>query len=181
MVSNCPSTGLLNKALSGLVLHFGEGGPSSLPSEAAWLSMSSSFKVNPPEVRVFVSQSSLNTMKTVYAPLGDHIIVEPLTFSESELDAQAFLSMMAVGGSESAPLYIQVILVGNIYELAWFHKTNFGYRQYFETLVKIIRSETSCKNWNIGRQSSTPVNFLVWNNGCLYLLRSWPKTRKAAA
>ncbi|KAG6868454.1 hypothetical protein C0993_002592 [Termitomyces sp. T159_Od127] len=49
-------------------------------------------------------------MKTVYAPLGDHIIVEPLVFSESELDAQAFLSMMAVGGSESAPLYMQIVL-----------------------------------------------------------------------
>ncbi|KAG6880447.1 hypothetical protein C0992_000049 [Termitomyces sp. T32_za158] len=110
MVANCPSAGLLNKALSGLVLHFGEGGPSSLPSEAAWLSMANSFNIKPPEVRVFVSQSSLNTMKTVYAPLGGHIIVEPLIFSESELDAQAFLSMMAIGGSESAPLYIQVIL-----------------------------------------------------------------------
>ncbi|KAG6903380.1 hypothetical protein C0995_013133 [Termitomyces sp. Mi166 len=110
LVSNCPSTGLLNKALSGLVLHFGEGGPSSLPSEAAWLAMSSDSDVEPPEVRVFVSQSSLNTMRTVYAPLGDHVIVEPLTFSESELDAQAFLSMMAVGSSDSAPLYIQAIL-----------------------------------------------------------------------
>ncbi|KNZ73824.1 hypothetical protein J132_09465 [Termitomyces sp. J132] len=110
MLSNCPSTGLLNKALSGLVLHFGEGGPSSLPSEAAWLAMSSCLDVNPPEVRVFVSQSSLNTMKTVYAPLGEHVTVEPLMFSESELDAQAFLSMMAIGSSDSAPLYIQVIL-----------------------------------------------------------------------
>ncbi|KAG6840464.1 hypothetical protein C0991_006600 [Blastosporella zonata] len=49
-------------------------------------------------------------MRAVYAPLGKHVIVEPLTFSESELDAQAFLSMMSVGSSEAAPLYIQIIL-----------------------------------------------------------------------
>ncbi|KAG5648683.1 hypothetical protein DXG03_000029 [Asterophora parasitica] len=49
-------------------------------------------------------------MRAVYEPLGDHVVVEPLTFSESELDAQAFLSMMAVGSSDSAPLYVQIIL-----------------------------------------------------------------------
>jgi len=36
--------------------------------------------------------------------------VEPLLFTEDELDAQAFLSMMAVESSESAPLYMQVLL-----------------------------------------------------------------------
>jgi hypothetical protein len=50
-------------------------------------------------------------MRAVYAPLGDGVTVEPLLFSQDELDAQAFLSMMAVGSSESAPLYIQGILV----------------------------------------------------------------------
>lgn len=66
--------------------------------------------VNVPPVRVFVSRSSLNTMRAVYAPLGDNVTVEPLLFSEAELDAEAFLSMMAVS-SESAPLYVQIILV----------------------------------------------------------------------
>lgn len=50
-------------------------------------------------------------MRAVYAPLGHRVIVEPLFFSEAELDAEAFLSMMAVGSSESAPLYVQLILV----------------------------------------------------------------------
>lgn len=50
-------------------------------------------------------------MKAVYAPLGWNVTVEPLLFSEAELDAEAFLSMMAVGSSESAPLYVQIILV----------------------------------------------------------------------
>ena len=37
--------------------------------------------------------------------------VVPLYFSEEELDAEAFLSMMAVESSENAPLYVQIILV----------------------------------------------------------------------
>ncbi|KAG6911714.1 hypothetical protein DXG01_007964 [Tephrocybe rancida] len=110
LVANCPSTGTLNKALSGLVLHFGEGGPGSLPCEAAWLAKSSQPGVSPPEVQVFVSRSSLNTMRAVYAPLGSSVTVEPLMFSEPELDSQAFLSMMSVGTSDGAPLYIQIVL-----------------------------------------------------------------------
>lgn len=109
-VPNIRSTGTLQKPLSGLVLHFGEGGPSSRPSEAAWISSSHIPGVQTPSVKVYVSRSSLNTMRAVYAPLGDGVTVEPLLFSQDELDAQAFLSMMAVGSSESAPLYIQGIL-----------------------------------------------------------------------
>lgn len=108
------SIGMLSKPLAGLVLHFGEGGPSSRPSEAAWVGVPSGSNANikTPFVRVYVSKSSLNTMKAVYEPLGKHVKVMPLLFNESELDAQAFLSMMAVGSSESAPLYIQTVLVG---------------------------------------------------------------------
>lgn len=50
-------------------------------------------------------------MKGVYSTLGKNVTVEPLAFTEEELDAEAFLSMMAVGSSDSAPLYIQIILV----------------------------------------------------------------------
>ncbi|KAF8552599.1 hypothetical protein OG21DRAFT_1486101 [Imleria badia] len=106
------SIGTLSKPLAGLVLHFGEGGPGSRPSEAAWVGVpsDSSPKIKTPFVRVYVSKPSLNTMKAVYEPLGKHVRVLPLLFNESELDAQAFLSMMAVGSSESAPLYIQTVL-----------------------------------------------------------------------
>lgn len=110
-VSNCTHIGSLEKPLSGLVLHFGEGGPSSRPCEASWVGVPSFRGINTPPVRVFVSRSSLNTMKAVYAPLGARVTVEPLLFSEAELDAEAFLSMMAVGSSDSAPLYVQIILV----------------------------------------------------------------------
>ena len=110
-IPKCPHIGSLSKPLSGLVLHFGEGGPNSRPCEASWVGVPSFLGVDTPPVRVFVSRSSLNTMKAVYAPLGHRVIVEPLYFSEDELDAEAFLSMMAVGSSESAPLYVQLILV----------------------------------------------------------------------
>lgn len=104
------SIGSLDYALSGLVLHFGEGGPASRPCEAAWVGASSQPGVKAPRVKVYVSRSSLNTMKSIYAPLGDRVRVSPLLFDESELDAQAILSMMAVGSSESAPLYMQIVL-----------------------------------------------------------------------
>lgn len=110
-IPNVRPLGFLQKPLSGLVLHFGEGGPSARPSEAAWVALSDIPKVHTPRVRVYVSRSSLKTMTAVYAPLGARVTVEPLLLKKDELDAQAFLSMMAVGSSESAPLYIQGVLV----------------------------------------------------------------------
>ncbi|TFY69493.1 hypothetical protein EVJ58_g371 [Rhodofomes roseus] len=49
-------------------------------------------------------------MKAVYAPLGGSVTVEPLLFRREELDAQAFLSMMAIGQSDHMPLYMQTVL-----------------------------------------------------------------------
>ncbi|KAG1897623.1 uncharacterized protein F5891DRAFT_1129898 [Suillus fuscotomentosus] len=110
LIPKLQEIGSLQQSLAGLVLHFGEGGVGSLPSEAAWVGVPSTEGVRTPKVRVFVSKSSLNTMKSVYAPLGKNVEVVPLLFNETELDAQAFLSMMAVGSSDSAPLYIQIVL-----------------------------------------------------------------------
>ncbi|KIK08362.1 hypothetical protein K443DRAFT_672389 [Laccaria amethystina LaAM-08-1] len=110
LIPNFPPIGSVTKALSGLVLHFGEGGSGTHPNEAAWLCQSITSLVSGPAVRVYVSRSSLATMRAVYAPLGNKVTVEPLYFQKSELDAAAFLSMMAVGSSESAPLYMQVVL-----------------------------------------------------------------------
>lgn len=106
-----PSIGSLEKPLSGLVLHFGEGGPSSQPCEASWIGVPSCDGFEPPVVRVFVSRSSLKTMRKVYSALGSRVVVKPLIFTEEELDAEAFLTMMAVDSSESVPLYVHVILV----------------------------------------------------------------------
>ena len=114
LISKFPAIGSLTKPLCGLVLHFGEGGSSSLPNETAWLSASLSSHVAGPPVRVYVSHSSLQTMCSVYARLGLNVIVEPLFLHNSELDAAAILSMMAVGSTESAPLYMQIILVRNV-------------------------------------------------------------------
>ncbi|KAH8106066.1 hypothetical protein BXZ70DRAFT_918051 [Cristinia sonorae] len=137
LIPRFPAIGALEKPLSGLVLHFGEGGPSSRPCEAAWVGVSNFPGVIPPSIRVFVSRSSLQTMRAVYSALGNNVIVEPLYFSEEELDAEAFLSMMAVGSSEQAPLYVQIILsilrdMGETYSFGAFqerleeHKKNFN-------------------------------------------------------
>lgn len=105
--------GSLEKPMSALVLHFGEGGSSSLPSEVAWLaSASSDLGLKLPKVRVFVSPSSIKTMHSVYTKaLGNKVEVQPLYFAESELDAQAILSMMSVSSAGSAPLYMHLVLV----------------------------------------------------------------------
>jgi hypothetical protein len=112
-ITNFPFIGLLQKPLAGLILHFGEGGPSSRPCEAAWVGVPKFRDAQAPPIRVYVSPSSLNTMTDVYARVvgGGNITVQPLVFSEAELDAEAFLSMMGLGASESAPLYMQIVLV----------------------------------------------------------------------
>lgn len=112
LVTGCSAIGVSHKALSGLVLHFGDGGSTSLPCEAAFMGHGSYIDgARPPKIKVFVSRSSLARMRRVYSVLGDKVVVEPLRFSESELDAESILSMMAVGSmSDSAPLYMQRIL-----------------------------------------------------------------------
>ncbi|KAA1466264.1 hypothetical protein DENSPDRAFT_790755 [Dentipellis sp. KUC8613] len=127
LVANYPATGEIVNPLSGLVFHFGETGSAARPCEAAFVGTSSSPDVDVPPVRVYVSPSSLKRMKRLYAPLGNNVTVEPLFFAESELDAAAFLSMMAVGSSESAPLYMQTVLsilrgLGEEYTYATFMK-----------------------------------------------------------
>ncbi|KXN86394.1 hypothetical protein AN958_10256 [Leucoagaricus sp. SymC.cos] len=88
--------GSLEEPMSALVLHFGEGGSSSLPSEVAW---------------VFASPSSIKTMRSAYiGALGEKVEIHPLYLTEAELDASAILSMMSINSSESAPLYMQLVL-----------------------------------------------------------------------
>jgi hypothetical protein len=110
-----PALGTMKKSLSGLVLHFGDGGIASLPCEAAALAASSmafsNAQLDLPRIRVFVSKSSINTMKQIYSSLGGSVVIEPLAFTQDELDAEAFRSMMAVGSSESIPLYMHTVLV----------------------------------------------------------------------
>lgn len=109
-ITNDTRIGRLAQPLCGLVLHLGDGGKESTPSEAAWVGSPILAWANAPQVRVFVSPSQLNTMRAVYASINN-VTVLPLYFSEDELDAEAFLSMMAVGTSENAPLYVQIVLV----------------------------------------------------------------------
>lgn len=115
LVPKCTRIGRLDKPLAGLVLHFGEGGASAQPCEAAWIGASQDLSLQLPSVKVFVAQSSLKTMTKVYSALGPSVEVEPLLFTEHELDAEAFLAMMSVGSSDGAPLYIQRVLVSLVF------------------------------------------------------------------
>ncbi|KAI0291705.1 hypothetical protein BC826DRAFT_1092279 [Russula brevipes] len=109
-VTGCRALGRLVKPLSGLVLHVGETGACAAPCEAAYVSVSVIDNAEAPPVRVYVAPSSLGRMKKVYGRLGDNLEVKPFYFSESELDAAAFLSLMAVHSSDNAPLYVQTVL-----------------------------------------------------------------------
>jgi hypothetical protein len=109
-VTGCDALGKLVKPLSGLVLHFGETGACAAPCEAAYVSSSVIENGNPPPVRVYVAPSSFKRMKKVYGHLN-RCEVKPLFFSESELDAPAFLSLMAVNKSDNTPLYMHTVLV----------------------------------------------------------------------
>lgn len=111
IIPDLPSIGSCQKPVSGLVLHYSEGGSGARPCEAAWIACAKTDGIRTPPVRVYVSESSFATMKKVYAPLGANVKVRPLKFTESELDAQAILSMMAIGSSDSAPLYMHTLLV----------------------------------------------------------------------
>lgn len=111
---------VVDQPLSALVLHLGEGGKNAKPCEAAYQSViAESFRrlspsATPPPVVIYCSPSSVQTMKAVYGDLckRGNVTVLPLLFDKRELDAEAFLAMMAVkGSSESAPLYIRIILV----------------------------------------------------------------------
>lgn len=110
-VTGCTALGHMVKPLSGLVLHVGETGACATPCEAAYVSVSVIENANPPPVRVYVSPSSFKRMQKVYGRLGGRLEVKPLYFSEAELDAAAFLSLMAVNSSDNAPLYMQTVLV----------------------------------------------------------------------
>ena len=88
-----------------------------MPSEAAWLS---STNINPggegvevPNVVVYVSPAYEKTMKAVYAKIGGRadVKVVPLRFHQTELDAKAFLTLMAVESGDYTPLYMHVVMV----------------------------------------------------------------------
>lgn len=117
-VPDLPSIGSCKRPLSGLVFHYSEGGSGARPCEAAWVACAKANDTCTPSVRVYVSESSYATMKKVYEPLGKNVKVRRLKFVQSELDAQAVMSMMAIGSSDSAPLYMHTLLVGPTWHLS---------------------------------------------------------------
>lgn len=113
MVPGFDAIGKQKKALSGLVLHFGEAGTVTQPCEAAYLGLSRMEGFKAPKIRVYVSPTSLTKMKGVYKQLGLNAEVSSLLFNQFELDATSFLSLMAVGttSTDRTPLYMRVVLV----------------------------------------------------------------------
>lgn len=174
-ISNSSLLGTLQKPLSGLVLHFGEGGTGSGPCEAAWIGVANHPSVSVPPVKVYVSKSSLNTMKSVYASLMQrgNVVVEPLIFDESELDAQAFLSLMAVGSANNAPLYVQIILVS---DSQLYHNqclSNIHCSQSYVSSESRSPTEHSCESWNQRRLRSTLLNWQASIKDLLSWSHSW--------
>ncbi|KAI0321868.1 hypothetical protein OF83DRAFT_1080696 [Amylostereum chailletii] len=133
LIPNCIATGKLVKPLSGLVFHFGETGASAKPCEAAFLASSSHEGIQAPPICVYVSPGCVRRMTRVYGALDGDIRVEPLYFAEAELDAQAFLSIMAVGSSDSAPLYMQSVM-SLLRELG----EDYTYASFMRRLEKLI-------------------------------------------
>lgn len=113
MIPGFDAIGNQRKALSGLVLHFGEAGTVTQPCEAAYLGLSRMEGFEAPRIKVYVSPTSLSKMKTVYKRLGLNAEVSPLLLTQSELDAKSFLSLMAVGtaSTDRTPLYMKIVLV----------------------------------------------------------------------
>lgn len=115
------SIGKLQKPLSALVLHFGDGGASDgQQCEAAYIGrLLLRRRGEAPRVTVYVSPSSTERLRASYKRISQEIIVQPLRFREDELDAKSFLSLMAVdGNSDSAPLYMQTVLVSALTKLS---------------------------------------------------------------
>ncbi|KDQ18206.1 hypothetical protein BOTBODRAFT_105043 [Botryobasidium botryosum FD-172 SS1] len=144
--------GAMKKPLSALVLHLGEGGKNSTPCEAAYQGIiADSFRrlspsAVPPPVVIYCSPSSLRTMRAVYGPLTQrgNITVRPLLFDKRELDAESFFAMMAAeGNSDSAPLYIKIVL--NI--LRKLGEDNYSYDAFVREL------ETEKSDFNVAQHA----------------------------
>ena len=113
MIPSLDAIGNHKKALSGLVLHFAQAGSATQPCEAAYLGLRKLQGFDAPKIRVYVSTTSLQKMKTVYKFLGPDVEVLPLLLTQSELDAESFKSLMAVGTASTVntPLYMKIVLV----------------------------------------------------------------------
>lgn len=113
MIPGFNAIGNQKKALSGLVLHFGEAATVAQPCEAAYLGLSKLEGFRVPKIRVYVTPTSLTKMKKAYKCLGVGAEVSPLLLTQFELDAKSFLSLMAVGttSTDRTPLYMKIVLV----------------------------------------------------------------------
>ncbi len=151
--------GSLKRPLSALVLHYSNGSPNGLPSEAAYIGVPRSRGIKTPNVHVYVPNAN--------------ITVAPLLFDESELDAEAFLTMMAIDSLESAPLYMQIVMVCLLpCMLDSSMNTKSSCSPFFGTLVKrslltALKQSSKCE-----KKTLTLLNLPAWNKEWRYLKRS---------
>lgn len=117
MIPGFDAIGNQKRALSGLVLHFGEAGTVMQPCEAAHLGLSKLEGFKAPKIRVYVTPTSLPRMRTIYKRLGLNVEVSSLLLTEFEIDATSLLSLMGVGQSSTdrTPLYMRSVLVCLLY------------------------------------------------------------------
>ncbi|KDQ18207.1 hypothetical protein BOTBODRAFT_52993 [Botryobasidium botryosum FD-172 SS1] len=171
--------GVVEKSLSALVLHLGEGGKHSAPCEAAYQGvLAEEFRrlspsVLPPPVVVYCSPSSMKTMRAVYEPLTrtGNVTVKPLKFDKRELDAESFLAMMAVEGtSETAPLYIRIIL--NI--LRTLGEDNYSYDAFVKELELEKRDFNPAQQTGLKQRLKLLQSFLKDDNNEAIELRFKP-------
>ena len=112
MIPGLDAIGNQKKALSGLVLHFGEAGIVTQPCEAAYLGLSKLEGLKVPKIRVYVTKTSFPKMEEVYKQVGLDVQVSPLLLTESELDAKSLQSLMGIvpTPSDTMPLYMKIVL-----------------------------------------------------------------------
>ena len=112
MIPGLNIIGNQKKALSGLVLHYGEAGTVTQPCEAAYLGLSKLEGPKVPKIHVYVTPTSLTKMKTIYKRFGLGVEVSSLLLNQSELDAKAFMSLMGIDPTmDHPPLYMKMVLV----------------------------------------------------------------------
>ncbi|KAL1898083.1 hypothetical protein Cpir12675_002031 [Ceratocystis pirilliformis] len=109
LLENClvqSAANVLTKPLAGLVFHYDRfvSDAGGLPCEAAYLSSNENVKV-----RVLCPPSNIVAIKKIYASLPK-VSVQELRFSQSNLNTNRMLNLMAASSGGRMPLYLHTIM-----------------------------------------------------------------------
>ncbi|KAK1624558.1 hypothetical protein BDP81DRAFT_501386 [Colletotrichum phormii] len=108
LLENCliPSQlGKLPYPLTGIVFHYDSfvSDSGGLPCEAAFISSHENVSV-----RVLCSPTNVRTIQSIYSSIPN-VEIKPLKLSDDDLNTRRMNDLMAVGESDSKPLYMQVV------------------------------------------------------------------------